>query len=224
MGTVDEQRLHLLRAVPYFAPLGEEALADVAARLIIRQVAAGQIIFLEGSPCAGLHIVVKGLAKVYRASAEGREQVLALLGPGDSCNEVPVVDGGPNPANLAAVEPTTVLILSQADMSQLLVIYPALNKAVIRSLAARCRQLVARVYSLSFLSVRARLADFLLQQEQLGHPLDRRLWTQEEIATQIGTVREVVGRALSALADEGLIRLDRHHISVLDRKGLAALL
>lgn len=223
---VDSSTTRLLQAVPYFAALAPNELATVAARVVKRRLDAGQIGFLEGEPGAGLHLVVSGHAKVLRLSADGREQVLALLHPGDSCNEVPVVDGGPNPATLSALEPSTVWIWTGDEMDRLRREIPALNEAIIRSLAGRCRELVGKVHDLSFRSVTARLAGFLLQQvaAQPQSDLDRRRWTQEEIAAHIGTVREMVGRALRNLENDGLVRFDRHRIEIVDRPGLESLL
>jgi CRP-like cAMP-binding protein len=213
----------LIRAVPYFANLDDAELALVQSLLVERRYDAEQIVFLEGDPCAGLHLVVSGLARVYRLSLEGREQVLAVLGPSDSCNEVPAVDGGPNPASCSTLEETVVWVISCATLDQLRQEIPGLNDTIINSLAGRCRELVQRVHNLSFLSVTARVARFLINQTEPGHPLSRRRWTQEEIAAHVGTVREMVGRALRQLADEGLIRFDRHRIHVIDREGLRRL-
>lgn len=213
----------LVRAIPYFGELDADELAQVAALLVERPYEADQIVFLEDDPCAGLHLVVSGLARVYRVSLEGREQVLATLGPGDSCNEVPVVDGGPNPASCVTLEPTTFWVLTRNALDELRREIPHLNEFIIASLATRCRELVQRVYNLSFLSVTARVAQFLVRQTEPGLALSRRRWTQEEIAAEVGTVREMVGRALRNLADDGLIRLDRHRIHVVDREGLRTL-
>lgn len=220
MPQTSAQTSALIRSVPYFAQLDEADLARVLARLVECRYAADQIVFFEQDACAGLHLVVKGRARIYRVSLEGREQVLAELDPGDSCNEVPAVDGGPNPASCVALEPTTFWVLSREALDELRKEIPGLNDAIIQSLAARCRQLVQRVYNLSFLSVTARVAHFLLGQSEPGHPLSRRRWTQEEIAAEVGTVREMVGRALRHLAEDGLIRLDRHRIHVVDRDRL----
>jgi CRP/FNR family transcriptional regulator len=213
----------LIRAVPYFSGLGKAELALVQRRLVERRYEAGQIVFFEEDECAGLHLVVSGLARIYRMSLDGREQVLAMLGPSDSCNEVPAVDGGPNPASCVTLGPTVFWVLSRDALDQLRREIPGLNAAIIDSLAARCRQLVHRVYNLSFLSVTARVAQFLLRETPSGEPLNRRRWTQEEIAAEVGTVREMVGRALRHLAEDGLIRLERHRIHILDREGLRAL-
>jgi CRP/FNR family transcriptional regulator len=220
---VDDKSKALLKRVPYFQQLDDTALADVAQEVSVRHYGAGEIIFLEGEPGAGLHLVAEGLAKVYRVSEEGREQILATLGPGDSCNEVPVVDGGPNPANLAAVDDSIMWIISEASLAHLRARYPALNDIIIKNLAMRCRQLVQRVYNLSFLPVTGRLAAFLLQQSGPDNALSRRRWTQDEIAAHLGTVREMVGRALRELQQADLITIDRHRLEIVDKQGLKEL-
>jgi CRP/FNR family transcriptional regulator len=220
---VDDKSKSLLKAVPYFRALGDEALAAVSQEVVTRHYRAGEIIFLEGDPEAGLHLVVEGLCKVYRLSEGGREHVLATLRPGDSCNEVPVVDGGPNPANFAALEDSTVWVILADSLTHLRRHYPALNEMIIKNLAMRCRQLVQRVYNLSFLSVTGRLAAFLLQQSDEAGEASRRRMTQDEIAAHLGTVREMVARAFRELQEAELIALDRHRIEILDREGLEAL-
>jgi CRP/FNR family transcriptional regulator len=213
----------LLKAVPFFRLLDDDMLADVAAKVITRRYQAGETIFWEGEPDAGLHLVARGKCKVYRISEQGREHVLADLGPGDSCNEVPAVDGGPNPANFMAVTDSTVWIISGEALNQLRQQHPHLNNLIINNLAMRCRQLVQRVYNLSFLSVTGRLAAFLLQQCDAKSGLSRRQWTQDEIAAHLGTVREMVGRAFRELQQAELIAIDRHQIKILDWEGLEEL-
>jgi CRP/FNR family transcriptional regulator len=217
---IDASAKSLLQAVPYFQALSETVLEAVADVVVERRYAAGELIFLEGEPSAGLHLVAQGLCKVYRLSLEGREQVLATLGPGDSCNEVPVVDGGPNPASLVAIEDSTLWIISNEALAHLRQRYPDLNEIIILSLAMRCRQLVQRVYNLSFLPVTGRLAAFLLKQADEHDELSRRRWTQDEIAAHLGTVREMVSRAFRELQEAELIAIERHRIEVLDREGL----
>ena len=220
---IDDRTKSLLQAVPYFRTLADDALDDVARAVITRHYQAGELIFLEGEPDAGLHLVAEGLCKVYRLSEAGREQVLATLGPGDSCNEVPVVDGGPNPANLAAVEDSLVWVISGQALTRLRQQHPQLNDIIIKNQAMLSRQLVQRVYNLSFLSVTGRLAAFLLQQSDQRSVLSRRRWTQDELAAHLGTVREMVGRAFRELQEAELILIDRHRIEILDREGLKEL-
>lgn len=221
---IDQKAKSLLKAVPYFRALDDDALATVAREVIARRYQAGELIFLEDDPDAGLHLVAEGHCKVYRLSEGGREHILATLGPGDSCNEVPVVDGGPNPANFAAIEDSTVWVVSADSLNRLRQHFPVLNDIIIKNLAMRCRQLVQRVYNLSFLSVTGRLAAFLLKQsDEEQSKLSRRRWTQDEIAAHLGTVREMVGRAFRELQEAELIAFDRHRIEILDREGLEEL-
>jgi CRP/FNR family transcriptional regulator len=220
---INDQSKSLLKNVPYFRTLTETALEAVAQEVVARHYQADNVIFWEGDPDAGLHLVAAGRCKVFRISTAGREHVLATLGPGDSCNEVPVVDGGPNPANLAALDDSTVWVISGESLTHLRQQYPALDAIIIKNLAMRCRQLVQRVYNLSFLSVTGRLATFLLQQTGEGNELSRRRWTQDEIAAHLDTVREMVGRALKELQEAELITIDRHRIEILDREGLKEL-
>jgi CRP/FNR family transcriptional regulator len=221
---VDETTKSLLKGVPYFRGLDDKALEVVAQAVIVRQYKAGELIFLEGEPVAGLHLVVEGLGKVYRLSEGGREHIMAMMGPGDSCNEVPVIDGGPNPANFGAIQDSRVWVISEEAMTRLRHQFPPLNEMIIKNLAMRCRQLVQRIYNLSFLPVTGRLAAFLLQQGDEKTALNRQQWTQDEIAAHLGTVREMVGRAFKELQEAGLIRLDRHRIEIVDREGLEALI
>jgi CRP-like cAMP-binding protein len=220
---VNASALLLLRSVPYFRPLDERDLGQVAQEVVVRSYAAGAMVFLEGEAGAGLHLVAEGLCKVYRISVDGREQVLAVLGPGDSCNEVPAVDGGPNPASLVAIEHSTLWVLPGEALSRLRQLCPSLNDIIINSLTMRCRQLVQRVYNLSFLSVTGRLAAFLLQQVDESSQLNRQEWTQDEIAAHLGTVREMVSRAFRDLQEAELIAIQRHRIEILDRAGLEEL-
>jgi len=220
---VNNQTKTLLKNVPYFRALDDVALEAVAREMTAHHHRAGEVIFLEGDPDAGLHLIATGLCRVFRISDAGREHVLATLGPGDSCNEVPVVDGDPNPANLAALEDSTVWVISGESLTRLRQQYPVLNEIIIKNLAMRCRQLVQRVYNLTFLSVTGRLAAFLLQQVDRSNALNRRRWTQDEIAAHLDTVREMVGRALKELQVAELITIDRHRIEILDREGLKEL-
>jgi CRP-like cAMP-binding protein len=219
----DNRAESLLRAVPYFQVLDRASLEAVAQEVVERHYAAGELSFLEGEPSAGLHLVAHGLCKVYRVSPGGREQVLAALGVGDSCNEVPAVDDGPNPASLAALEDSTLWVIPNHALTRLRQEHPVLNDLIIKSLSMRCRQLVQRVYNLSFLSVTGRLAAFLLQRSDEQNELKRRRWTQDEIAAHLGTVREMVSRAFRELQEAELIALDRHRIVILDRDGLEEL-
>lgn len=214
----------LLAGVPYFRTLDDSRLKSVAQQVIVRHYSAGEVVFLEGDPGNGLHLVVDGLCKVYHLSVEGREHILHLLTPGEFCNEVSAVDGGPNPANLAAIEDSTVWVITKNSMDRLRHQFPELNGVIINNLAQHCRHLVKRIYTVSFLSVTGRLANFLLSEGRRNTILDRHRWTQDEIGAHLGTVREMVGRSFRELEQAGLIEFDRHQIKILDKEGLKELI
>ena len=225
MPKVDRHRvgvIELLRRLQSFARLDDEVLRAVADVAHTRRYAPDEIIFLEGDPCAGFFVVQSGQVKIFKPSLEGREQSLHFVGPGRSFNDVAVLDGGPNPATVMAVEPTTCLVIDRDAMVRLVKTYPALAMAVIESIARRARPLVGLGEDLSFRSVQARLAKLLLEQAKASGREDQvpRLMTQQEMAARLGTVREVVGRALRALEDRGVIRIQRHRIVILDREKL----
>lgn len=211
------ERIALLHRLPYFAALDEPALQAVAVSTLRRTCSAGEVIVIEGEPCAGLFIVQSGRVKITRSSLEGREQILHFAGPGEPFNDVPVFDGGSNPATVQAMEESTLLIVECSLMRDCLGRYPQLAQAVISVLAARCRQLVAMVEDLSLHSVTARLAGLLL--DQAARP-DAPTLTRAQMAARLGTVREMVSRSLRELEQDGFIRLEGSRIVIADRDGL----
>jgi CRP/FNR family transcriptional regulator len=218
----------VLASIPYFSALTAEERARAAGMARRKQLAAGQVLFVEGEPCAGLFVVISGLIKLYKTSPDGKEQVLRHMSAGDSFNEVPVFDGGANPVSATAVEPAEVLVLSRERVLELLREYPAFATAVMQVFASRLRHLVTLVEDLSFRQVTARVARIVLQSvaphEGVGAGVGGRARvTQREIAEMAGTTREVVARALKALEDAGAIKVDRQGIRVADEKALRAL-
>ena len=212
------ERITLLRALPYFASLDEDTLVTVAATAVHRTYAPDEVIFLEGEPCAGLFCVRSGHVKIYKASPEGREQILHISGPRESFNDVAVFDGGPNPASAQAMDATEVCLIERSAMLNLFDHYPKLAQAVVAMLAARARMLVNMVEDLSLRSVTGRLAKLLLDQATQGGeatPL-----TQQQMAARLGTVREMISRALRQLEAEGLVRREGRQIVVTDRAAL----
>jgi CRP/FNR family transcriptional regulator len=211
-----------LAKLPYFARLERNALVTTAERAIRRAYAAGEVVFAEGDPCAGLCVVLDGWLKTVRISPAGREQVLCVIGPGQACNEIGVFAGSPNPATAIALEETTVWILRPEMILPLLDTVPGLAQEVARSLAQRTLHLLTMIEDLSLRTVEERLARLLLERSSDG-TLHRYRWaTQTEMAARLGTVPDVLSRALGKLADEGLIHVTRQQIRILDAEGLVA--
>lgn len=208
-----------LRKLPFFSELDADELTEVAARVHERAFRRGEVILLEGETPQAVYFVARGQVRIYRLSPEGREQVLKRLGPGEAFNLVPVLDGRPNPSSAMAWTDVTAYAIERDHFLRMVRQHPALAGAALAESAARLRHMTALVEDLSLRTVGARLAKLLLNQAAKEPEIPRRM-TQQEMAAQLGTVREVVGRALAELEREGLIRLERHRIVIVDRDGL----
>jgi CRP-like cAMP-binding protein len=198
-----------LRALPLFRRLSGPALDAVARRCVIRTLSRGALLFRQGDPCRGLHAIVEGAVRVYRASRDGREQVLHIQGPGQAVGEVPLFDQGPYPASARALEDSRVLFLPLQDFQWLYSNHPEIADAVIQELGRRLRRMVRLVEKISLRDVPARVAMTLLEYAE-GRPAAdgtevevRR--THEQLAAELATTRESVARALSRLRREGII-------------------
>lgn len=213
-----------LGQVPIFAPLASDDLMCVAAVTVKRPYGRGEIVVVEGDRGGALCFVRSGLVKVFKTSPEGKEQVLRLIPSGQTFNDVPALDGGPNPASVAALEPSVILATSGAELRRLIGERPGVAQAMVQALATALRHLVTLVEDLSFRHVTARVAKILLEQEESAPPSQRahRL-TQQEMAAMAGTAREMVGRALKVLEAAGAIQMRHGHIEVLSRDRLQVL-
>lgn len=210
-----------LRNIALFAPLPRAELDRLAAVAIRRTYQPDEIIILEGEPCRAAYFVAQGDVRVLRTAPDGREQVLAQLGPGHSFNTVPPFRPHPvNHATVQAVDRTTLYVIPCRDLMRLVSTSPPLALALLKDFAQRLDKLTDLVEDLSLRTVRGRLARFLLDQAEAGAVT--RQWTQAEMAAQLGTVREMISRSLSSFADGGLIAVNRQRIELLDREGLKA--
>jgi CRP/FNR family transcriptional regulator len=195
-----------------------DRVADVAVR---RVYSAGETIFVEGDASCAAYVVASGQVRIYRTALGGREQDLVRVGPGQAFNTVPqFLRDGKNHATAQAATRVEAYVIFRQDLHSTVSKSPRLALALLRHFAQRLDHLSDLVEDLSLRTVRGRLARFLL-----GHAQDgtvTRTWTQGEMANQLGTVRDVIGRTLRSLADEGLIRMDRHRIVLLDQEELEA--
>jgi len=217
-----------LAKVPIFSGLTENELGFLAQRAVPRRYTAGEIVFGESEPCLGMYVVESGNIRIFKSSAGGREHVLSVDGPGSSVAELPVFDGGNYPASAAAVDDATLLFVSKQDFHALCLAHPEVALKVLRVVGARLRRLVGIIEELSFTTVRHRLASYLLKLAQKdgkrsGEGIHFALpASNQELASQIGTVRELVSRNLSRLQAEGVLQLNGRQVLILDSKALEA--
>lgn len=222
---MSDEAKEILREISLFSSLGDRALDAVAQRTVLKRYPKNAILFREGEAARGLFVVVEGGVKIYRAGRDGREQVLLVEQPGHSVAELPLLDGAPYPASARASEDSRILFLPRDSFQWLYQNNPEIADVTIRELGRRLRMVVRLVDKLSLKDVPARVATELLelaaaagQLRQGGEfPLDA---TQEELAGELGTTRESVSRALSALRKDEIVAVDDSRVRILDLHGL----
>ena len=213
--------VHLLSQVPYFAGLDRAHLFDLAKTAVLRHYDAGQVVLLEGEPCTGMQIVEGGWLRSLKSSPSGREQTLRVVGPGEVFSDFTMFAGKANASTVVALEPSRVWFIAAQSVLSLLD-QPSFASLVVQTLAARALQLLSLVEDLSLRTVTARLARLLVENSSEDVVPRRRWATQTEMANRLGTVPDVLNRALRALVADGLIEVDRQQIRICDRPGLEA--
>jgi CRP-like cAMP-binding protein len=215
----------MLRRLPLFAPLAPVAAAGLAARAVERRFADGEVLYTKGSAPAGLLVIVEGRVRVVRGR-RGRQHLVHEEGPGGALGEVPMFSGGTYPATAVAAGSTRCILLSTTALRAVVRDHPEVALLFLRRLAERTRQLVDLVDRLAAQDVVGRLAGLMLERRQADGvaatiTLGR---TQEEVAESLGTVREVLVRALRQLRQQGLIEAaGRGRYRIRDAHALARL-
>ncbi len=221
-----ESNEHVLRETQLFARLTGGEMRTLCTRVSKRHFDRGETLFSEGDPCNGLFVVATGRIRIFKLSPSGREQVLAVEGPGSSFAELPVFDGGVYPASASALEDAEVLFISRKDFQNYCREHPEVALKVLAVVGSRLRRLVGIIEDLSFTTVRQRLISLLLRLAQRGGTATKQgirvelTTTHQDLAAELGTVRELVSRNLSRLQAEGLLEVDGRTIIVKDLPGL----
>ena len=212
----------ILASTPYLEGLDPYLLSAMGRAAIRRVYGQDEIVFLQGEPSAGLYVVQSGWLKSVKSLSTGREQIVRFVGPGEAFNEIACLAGSSNQVTVIALEPAEVWMIPVAVLQRFLDTEPGFARRLTENLARRVLHLLSLVEDLSLRPVEARLARFLLAESEAGR-LHRRPWaTQAEMAARLGTVPDVLQRALRDLADRGLITVDRRSIAILDPEGLRA--
>ena len=208
-----------LKRTEYFSDLSPAALDAIAKLFFEKKAERGEMFLLEGESDAVLYFVVSGAVKVLKTSADGKEQILNIARPGDSLNDAAVFDGSPNPAAAQAMGSVVLYGIRKANLDTIIREHPEIALNTIKLLAGRVRHLLSLVEDLSFKNVIGRIAKILLKYASDGTGSGERL-TQQDMGAMAGTVREIVGRSLKALENEGAIRLDHHRIIITNKEML----
>jgi CRP/FNR family cyclic AMP-dependent transcriptional regulator len=212
-----------LRGVPLFAHLGDEELGPLAAAARERPYPRNSVIVFADDPGDALFVVAAGQVKVVLGAEDGREVILAVLGPGDFFGELALIDDQPRSAHVIAMEDARLLVLRRDDFQRALETYPRIALGMLRALARRLRRADDAIGALVLLDVVGRVARVLLDLAETGPDgaIVRRV-THATMAQMIGSSRETVSRTISQLADRGLVEVTRKGIRIADVTALRA--
>ena len=224
MTKVTSDREAVLAGIAYFRALPAVDLHRLAGYAVVRDFRRGARVFEEGAPAEGLFVVMEGRVRLVRRSRGGREQVLHAEGPGATLGEVPLLDGEGYVATAVAAEPARLLYLPRAAVLDACRRHPEVALGIIRVLARRVRSFAGLVEDLSLKNLTTRLAGFLLAESDKASAKTFELaLTRDEIATRLGTVRELVSRSLARLRATGAVTVVGRRVTVRDTRRLAEL-
>lgn len=222
--SLDDQ---LLSRVPLFQGLNEQQFALLSSRIQKISLRRGEVLFVEGDEGDRLYIITEGKIKLGHSSEDGRESLLAILGPGEMIGELTLFDPGKRSTTATAVSPASMLCLDHSDLVQILDTNPEVAKHLLRALAQRLRRTNESLSDLVFSDVPGRVAKALLDlAERFGTPSDDGTHvphdlTQEELAQLVGASRETVNKSLADFVSRGWIRLEGRAVTLLDVDRLA---
>jgi CRP/FNR family transcriptional regulator len=224
----EEDTTSVLKQAGIFGALTEDELRLLAATVRRRHYATNQLLFSEGETCEGLFIVATGRVRVFKLSSAGREHVLTMEGPGSSIAELPLFDGGDYPASAAAAEESDLLFLSRKQFRAFCTEHPEVVWKLLEVVGGRLRRLVGIIEELSFTTVRQRLIGFLLKGAKVEGTTTARGTAfmmernHQQVAAEIGTVRELVSRNLARLQAQGFVEINGREVTIVDMEGLVA--
>lgn len=209
----------LFENLHFFTRLDSDTLAAIVQRAYQRSISSGETLVIEGMEAEACYFILSGQLRVTRMNKEGRIQVLARLGPGAPLNIISLLkEQRTNHASIESLTSATLLVIPAHEFDFLVNTYPDFSASLLNIFAERMANITNLAADLSLYTVRARLAQFLI--ELADQPQTAGGWTQDEIAAHIGTVRDVVGRLLREFESQGLISRDKQQIILLDKKGL----
>ena len=210
-----------LQDFEFLRGLDDETLASLAKSAEWKVFAPHAVVFWEGDTESNLYYLQYGSLKALRTAPDGREQVLRFLEAGEIFNEIGVLAKRPNPVTAVALEESGIWLIPRHALEEVVMKYPQTALQIIGNMADKIISLITLAADLSLKTVEARFAKLLLDSAE-GDVIERRRWTnQTELAAHLGTVPDVLSRVIRELTKAGLIEMDKQHIRILNRAGLA---
>ena len=216
-----------LMQAPLFSALDAEAAAALRASMVESRVPRGAVIFAEGEPGDRMYVVLDGKVKLGQSSPDGREPLLAVLGPGEVFGELSLFDPGPRTSTATAVTDAVVIALGHDNLRPWLAGRPEVAESLLQALAQRLRRTNEALADLVFSDVPGRVAKQLLElADKFGQPVPGGVLvhhdlTQEELAQLVGASRETVNKALADFTQRNWVQVDQREVILLDMERLA---
>lgn len=213
-----------IREVALFDGIGRERLNALATKVARRPFRPGELIIGEEDPARAFYVVLSGKVKLYKSSAEGKEQTLYVLGPGEPFGLCTAFAVESFPVSAMALEEGSLLVIPGPVIEEIAGQEPSLLLSIIRVLSRRLKESMALVDSLSLMEIPQRLATYLLSLkpgaagESVTLPI-----THRELAKILGATPEALSRAIRKMTNEGLLRAEGRGIHLLDRPALVRL-
>ncbi|MEP7018160.1 MAG: Crp/Fnr family transcriptional regulator [Actinomycetota bacterium] len=214
--------IDVVRKAPLFAALNDESARALMESMTSSHLERSDILFREGEQGDRLYVIGEGKIKLGRSSVDGRENLLAILGPGEMFGELSLFDPGPRTATATAIAETQLIALGHEDLDSFLLSRPAVAANLLAALARRLRRTNEALADLVFTDVPGRVAKALLDlSTRFGRPADEGILvahelTQEELAQLVGASRETVNKALADFASRGWIKLEARAVVLTD--------
>jgi CRP/FNR family transcriptional regulator len=217
-----EQSVNIISDIPLFNGLPEDQLRAIGQIAVEKKVNKGETIFSEGDEGKGFFVVLDGRVKIYKVSADGKEQILHIFGQGQPFGEVPVFAGRKFPANAQAISKGRVLFFPRTSFVALITENPSLSLNMLSILSSKLREFTVQIENLSLKEIPARLASYLiyLADEQQSDDAVTLGISKGQLASTLGTIPETLSRIFAKLSNQGLIRVQGSKIALLDREGL----
>lgn len=210
--------VEIISTLPLFSHLAKNQIERLAQAAIIETIPAGGLYFSEQAAAQGLHLLVAGRVKLFRMSEEGREQTIFIFGPGEPFCLCSVFSDGQLPANLAALEPSTVLVIPPGELERLVAEDPGMLLMILRVMSRRLKEAMDMIDALSLRQLPSRLAAYILTSAQGGVmtlPI-----THRELAKIVGATPEALSRSLRKMSEAGLLEVEGRAVRILDQRGL----
>lgn len=221
-GTLSPVETDLVRKAPLFDALDDDDAAALQSTMSTTSLRRGEILFRQGEQGDRLYVIQRGKVKLGRASSDGREKLVAVLGPGEMFGELSLFDPGPRNSTATAVAETQLVGLGNEALNQFLAARPAVGRSLLAALARRLRRTNDSLSDLVFTDVPGRVAKALLDlSERFGERTPEGILvahdlTQEELAQLVGASRETVNKALADFSGRGWLRLEGRAVMLLD--------